>query len=234
MSDPELSSNPHDIELRRRAIIFHEKLALLKAGIGTDKYRELAVSAAAASHFLWDAKVRSPTPDVWEAASSTFNLIRLAQGSEPEGGTIKISEGAAQEMISRSLEDPDDFEALKKICGYALMGEPMPDSGETTFELHALLSGWIGKVTSNETRKPKTRKRQPLASAIIKPAIANTVQFLKDAGLPVFKNEATCNSVNACDAVAKISGEALDRRKIKGDAVKKIYYKSEWGKLEKS
>lgn len=232
MSDNEGSRHPSDVELTRRAIIFHEKLAILKAYEGEPPWA-LVVETAAASHFLYGAKMRALNPNVWERISATTNLIYIARGIENEGGTISIGYDAAQEMIFRAYEDPDYHEALKLFCSHALKGEPMPYSGETTFVPHLLLSRWIGNVAIKEIRKPKTRKRQTLSSKIVNEAIANTVQFLHDNDIPVFRNDATESSVNACDAVAEISGDVLGRRPIKGHAVQKIYYASEWGKWRK-
>lgn len=227
-------TNPVDIESERRAVEFHKKLALIRNCTGEPSWK-LVVKAAAASHFLWNAKnhIAAPTPNISEAVGVSLNLRHLAKGGQAEGGVISISKDAAQEMIFRTLEDPDYFEGLKKFCGHALTGEIMPHSGGTTFELHKLLSRWIGNLILNEIRKPKTRKQQILTSTITNEAIANTVQFLKDNGVPIFKNDATFSSINACDAVAEISGKALGRKKITGDAVKKIYYASEWGKLKR-
>ncbi len=227
--------HPADVELERRAKIFHEKLAVLKTYNGKPPW-DFLCETAFASHFLYDAKRRSPEPDVWENATAMINLITLARGDKPEGGTIEIGLDAAQEMIFRAYEDPNYFERLKVFCGHALGGEPMPYSGETTFILHPLLSRWVGLVATKEIGKPKTRKRQILASAIINRAIADTVQFLHDQGVPIYKGYDVQSSINACDAVAYVSGEALGGRQIKGDAVRKIYYASDWpayGKLEK-
>lgn len=225
----------YDIALDQQATIFHEKLAVLKTYNGKPPW-DVLCDTALSSHFLYDAKRRSPKPDTWESATAIINLITLAKGDEREGGTIQIGLDAAQEMIFRATEDPNYFERLKDFCAYALTGEPMPYSGATTFKLHSLLSRWIGKVASKEIRKPKTRKRQVLASKIIQQAIADTVQFLHDQGLPIYKGYDVQTSINACDAVAYVSGEALGGRQIKGDTVRQIYYASDWpayGKLEK-
>lgn len=220
--------HPADIELERRATIFHEKLAVLKTYNGRPPWSVLC-DTALASHFLYDAKRRAPEPDFFERATATTNLMTLAKGDKAEGDTIEIGQDAAQEMIFRAYEDPDYFERLKVFCGHALGGKPMPHSGETTFILHSLLSRWVGLVATKEIRKPKTRKRQVLASAIINKAIADTVQFLHDQGVPIFRNdETTTFSLNACDAVAEVSGDALGRKPIKGRAVQKIYYESYW------
>lgn len=225
-------THPQDIELTRRAEIFHKMLDNLRENPERADW-EKVVATAAASHFLYAAKVRTAAPDVWEKPVAITNLVTLAQGAEPTGGTTKITETAAQEMIFRAFEDPDYFDQLKLFCSHALGDEPMPYSDETTFTLHPLLSRWIGKVSNGGTKKPKTRKRQVLTSDIVNEAISNTVQFLHEVGIPVYKNDATAFSINACDAVAEVSDTALGRRKIKGDAVKKIYYASEWGKLGK-
>ncbi|KEJ88873.1 hypothetical protein [Sulfitobacter donghicola] len=225
-------THPQDFELTRRAKIFHKMLEDLRESPESADW-EKVVATAAASHFLYDAKARAAIPDVWEKPVAMTNLITLAKGNEPTGGTTKITEAAAQEMIFRAFEDPDYFDQVKLFCSHALGGEPMPYSDETTFTLHPLLSRWIGQVSNGGIKKPKTRKRQVLKSDIMHKAIANTVQFLHNAGIPIYKNDATEYSINACDAVAEISDTALGRRKIKGDAVKKIYYASEWGKLGK-
>lgn len=223
----------YDSELDRRAKIFHEKLAVLETYDGNPPW-DVLCDTALASHFLYDAKRRAPEPDVWERAISFVNLITLAKGGETQGGTIEIGHDAAQEMIFRATEDPDYFERLKDFCGYALSSEPMPNSGETTFKLHFLLSRWIGLVATKEIRRPKTRKRQVSASKIVNKAIADTVQLLHDKGVPIFKNdESTTFSVNACDAVSEVFGEALGRKPITGRAVQKIYYMSDWSEHRK-
>ncbi|QEE36460.1 hypothetical protein FTO60_12505 [Octadecabacter sp. SW4] len=225
------ATHPFDIEMEKRAIAFHEKLAVLKTYNGNPPW-DLLCETAAASHFLYDAKRRSPTADFWERPVSFINLVSIARENRLEGSTLEIGKGAAEEMIFRATEDPDYFEGLKTFCEYALTGEPMPNSGETTFTLHPLLFRWIGKVSSRDITKVKTRKRQVLSVEIVHEAIANTVQFLHDQGVPIFRNPETESSVNACDAVAEISGEALGRKPIKGDAVKKIYYASIWRRME--
>lgn len=225
------ATHPFDIEMEERAIAFHKKLAVLKNYNGNPPW-DLLCETAAASHFLYGAKRLAPEPDFWERPVAFTNLVFLAKGGRPEGGMLEITRDAAQEMIFRATEDPDYFERLKSFCAYALTNEPMPNSGETTFTLHPLLSRWIGKVSSGEITKVKTRKRQVLSGKIVNEAIANTVQFLHDQGVPIFRNSETESSVNACDAIAEISGEALGRKPIKGDAVKKIYYASNWPRME--
>jgi len=218
-------TQPEDVELVRRAKIFFKMLDDIRENPTGADWGQV-VATAAASHFLYSARERSDFPDFWEKPTAITNLITLAFNNEPHGGQITITEETAQEMIFRAFEDPDYFEQLKLFCSHALSGEPMPYSEETIFHLHPLLSRWIGRVATKEIKKPKTRKRQTLNSDIVNRAIVNTVHALHDAGIPIYKNDATEQSINACDAVAEISDTALGRKKIKGDAVKKIFYGS--------
>lgn len=229
MTDSDAPSHPHDRALEKQAYIFHAKLDALKATEGEPSW-EMVLEAAAASHFLFDAKIRTKKPDIWEHASSLVNLMTLAANGASKGNAIIITEDSATEMIFRAHEDPDYFETLKLFCSRALSGEPITLNSDKTFTLHPLLSRWLGKVSTKEIRKPKTRKNQLLASKITNDAIANTVQFLHDAGLPIFRNDATRSSINACDAVAEIYSAVTGRKGIGGHAVQKIYYNSEWAK----
>lgn len=227
-------TNPHDIEAERRAIEFHEKLALLKAGIESKKSWDLAIDAAGSSHFLWQAKRCTQQPDFWASITALDHIVFYALGGAERGGTVDIKSENSAKILALANSDPDAHDQLKKFCGYAIANAPHPNTDSTKFGLDHALKEWVSDLLINGKGRPRSRKKGIRDKAIIDDAIAFTVQMLYDQGLPIFRNIGTYSSINACDAVAKVSDTALGRtKKIEGETVKRIFYASSYGKIEK-
>lgn len=239
-----------DIELERRAILFHAKLAELKAAIlATDNLDDcwnIAVETAMASHWLWDAKNRINAPDHWAAASAWGKIMFHAQGkgefSYSHGGpkfvqeigtTVQITPSRSKVILDMANSDPDAHRQLKRFCGFAIAKKPAPSSDDTTFVLDDALNEWVYSIFVEGRGVPKSKKKGDYNTKIINDAISFTVQSLVDQGLPVHKNQTKDMSTNACEVVAEVLGLFLNGKFLSDTRVKAIYYESDYPQASK-